>query len=184
MPKFAANLTMMFTELVFLARFAAASQAGFEEARLEVALEHPFAVHVQDARIGEPAHQRLAHARGVRTGPGCEQQRLAHRLDGQRHDDLVGNLRCLPIAVAADQRDVLAHQLEGRPELHQKHLHLALQDARALGVSLPNTATCQELFNAAAAGGRAWDHSGMMRVLEGLACHEIGRPQLPAQAAG
>jgi len=63
-----------------------------------------------------------------------------------------------------------------RIELHQKDLSLALAGARALGVSLPNTATCQELFNAAAAaGGSAWDHSGMVRVLEKLACHEIGQ---------
>ena len=63
-----------------------------------------------------------------------------------------------------------------RIELHQKDLSLALQGARSLGVSLPNTATCQELFNAAsAAGGAAWDHSGMVRVLERLASHEIGQ---------
>jgi 2-hydroxy-3-oxopropionate reductase len=63
-----------------------------------------------------------------------------------------------------------------RIALHQKDLNLALQGARSLGVSLPNTATCQELFNAAsAAGGAAWDHSGMARVLEGLARHEIGQ---------
>jgi len=63
-----------------------------------------------------------------------------------------------------------------RIELHQKDLSLALSGARALGVSLPNTATCQELFNAAAAaGGSAWDHSGMVRVLEMLAHHEIGQ---------
>ncbi len=62
-----------------------------------------------------------------------------------------------------------------RIELHQKDLNLALAGARALGVSLPNTATCQELFNAAAAGGGSgWDHSGLVRVLERLACHEIG----------
>ncbi|MCW8308249.1 2-hydroxy-3-oxopropionate reductase [Acidiphilium sp. PA] len=62
-----------------------------------------------------------------------------------------------------------------RIELHQKDLNLALDGARALGVSLPNTATCQELFNAAsAAGGAGWDHSGMVRVLERLANHEIG----------
>ena len=43
-----------------------------------------------------------------------------------------------------------------RIELHQKDLNLALQGARALGVSLPNTATAQELFNACAAhGGKA-----------------------------
>ncbi len=63
-----------------------------------------------------------------------------------------------------------------RIELHQKDLNLALQGARSLGVSLPNTATCQELFNAAVAGGgHAWDHSGMVRVLERLACFEIGQ---------
>jgi 2-hydroxy-3-oxopropionate reductase len=62
-----------------------------------------------------------------------------------------------------------------RIALHQKDLNLALSGARSLGVSLPNTATCQELFNAAtAAGGAAWDHSAMVRVLEKLACHEIG----------
>ena len=64
-----------------------------------------------------------------------------------------------------------------RITLHQKDLNLALQGARNLGISLPNTAACQELFNAAvAAGGAAWDHSGMVRVLERLACHEIGQP--------
>jgi 2-hydroxy-3-oxopropionate reductase len=63
-----------------------------------------------------------------------------------------------------------------RIALHQKDLNLALQGARNLGISLPNTATCQELFNAAmAAGGAAWDHSGMVRVLENLAHHEIGQ---------
>ena len=62
-----------------------------------------------------------------------------------------------------------------RIELHQKDLNLALQGAKALGVSLPNTATCQELFNACAAnGGAAWDHAGMVKALELLANHEIG----------
>src|SRR5205814_8186627 len=37
-----------------------------------------------------------------------------------------------------------------RIELHQKDLNLALSTGRALGVALPNTATCQELFNACA----------------------------------
>jgi 2-hydroxy-3-oxopropionate reductase len=60
--------------------------------------------------------------------------------------------------------------------LHQKDLNLALSSARALGVSLPNTATAQELFNACAAhGGAAWDHSAMVRALERLANFEIGQ---------
>jgi len=65
-----------------------------------------------------------------------------------------------------------------RIELHQKDLNLALSTARALGVSLPNTATAQELFNACAAhGGAAWDHSGMVRALETLANFEIGQTE-------
>jgi 2-hydroxy-3-oxopropionate reductase len=63
-----------------------------------------------------------------------------------------------------------------RIELHQKDLNLALSSARALGVSLPNTAMAQELFNACAAhGGKAWDHSAMVRALETLANFEIGQ---------
>ncbi|MBU3725878.1 MAG: 2-hydroxy-3-oxopropionate reductase [Burkholderiaceae bacterium] len=63
-----------------------------------------------------------------------------------------------------------------RIELHQKDLNLALQSARAMGVSLPNTATAQELFNACSAhGGKGWDHSAMVRALEKMANFEIGQ---------
>ena len=63
-----------------------------------------------------------------------------------------------------------------RIELHQKDLNLALSSARALNISLPNTATCQELFNACAAnGGGAWDHSALVRALELMTNFEIGQ---------
>jgi 2-hydroxy-3-oxopropionate reductase len=63
-----------------------------------------------------------------------------------------------------------------RIELHQKDLNLALTNARQLGLSLPNTATAQELFNACAAhGGKAWDHSAMVRALEMLANFQISQ---------
>jgi 2-hydroxy-3-oxopropionate reductase len=63
-----------------------------------------------------------------------------------------------------------------RIELHQKDLNLALGTARTLGVSLPNTATAQELFNSCVAhGGKAWDHSAMVRALETLANFQIGQ---------
>jgi 2-hydroxy-3-oxopropionate reductase len=71
-----------------------------------------------------------------------------------------------------------------RIELHQKDLNLALQGAKALRISLPNTATAQELFNACAAnGGSAWDHSGLVRALEMLANHEIAAPETKREAA-
>jgi 2-hydroxy-3-oxopropionate reductase len=57
-----------------------------------------------------------------------------------------------------------------RIALHQKDLNLALTAGRQMGVSLPNTATCQELFTSCAAhGGGGWDHSAMVRALETLA---------------
>jgi 2-hydroxy-3-oxopropionate reductase len=57
-----------------------------------------------------------------------------------------------------------------RVELHQKDLNIALQSARQLGVSLPNTAGAQELFNVCnALGGQAWDHSGLVKALEHMA---------------
>ena len=62
-----------------------------------------------------------------------------------------------------------------RIELHQKDLNLALAGARAMGVSLPNTATAQELFNACARTAAAWDHSALVRALEKMANFEIGQ---------
>ena len=63
-----------------------------------------------------------------------------------------------------------------RIELHQKDLNLALSSARKLGVALPNTATCQELFNTCAAhGGSTWVHSAMVKALELMANFEIGQ---------
>jgi 2-hydroxy-3-oxopropionate reductase len=64
-----------------------------------------------------------------------------------------------------------------RIALHQKDLNLALGSARALGMSLPNTAMAQQLFSACVArGGGGWDHSAMVRALEVLADCEVRRP--------
>lgn len=58
--------------------------------------------------------------------------------------------------------------------LHQKDLNLALQSAKALAINLPNTATCQELFNTCAAnGGSQLDHSALVQSLELMANHKI-----------
>ena len=61
-----------------------------------------------------------------------------------------------------------------RIELHRKDLRLAIEGARSLNLSLPNTAACQELFNSAVAcGDGRCDHSALVRVLERLANHEL-----------
>ena len=61
-----------------------------------------------------------------------------------------------------------------RIALHQKDLNLALSCARTLGISLPNTATAQELFNSCAANGDGQkDHSAMVLALERMANHKV-----------
>ena len=63
-----------------------------------------------------------------------------------------------------------------RIELHQKDLNLALAGAKALGVSLPNTATVQELMNSVAAhGGSALDHSALCQAIERMSNHVIAK---------
>lgn len=61
-----------------------------------------------------------------------------------------------------------------RVELQQKDLNIALSCASELGISLPNTATTQSLYNACIAhGGATWDNSAIVRILEKLANHKI-----------
>ena len=63
-----------------------------------------------------------------------------------------------------------------RIKLHQKDLGLALQGARELGVSLPQTAGAAQLMQACAANGMAdLDHSALVKALELMAGHEVAR---------
>jgi 2-hydroxy-3-oxopropionate reductase len=58
--------------------------------------------------------------------------------------------------------------------LHQKDLNLALQGAKSLGVSLPQTAGAAQLMQACAAQG--WDqldHSALVKALELMAAHPV-----------
>jgi len=60
--------------------------------------------------------------------------------------------------------------------LHQKDLNLALQGAKALGVSLPQTAGAAQLMQTCAAQG--WDqldHSALVKALELMARHEVAK---------
>ena len=53
------------------------------EAWLEIALDHAFAMDLENAGGRKSAHQRLPHASRIRAGLGGEDQRLADRLDRQ-----------------------------------------------------------------------------------------------------
>lgn len=61
-----------------------------------------------------------------------------------------------------------------RISLHQKDLNLALSAAKELGMSLPNTATTQQLFNTCSAnGGGELDHSALVQSIELMANHKV-----------
>ena len=63
-----------------------------------------------------------------------------------------------------------------RVKLHQKDLNIALQSAKQMGLSLPNTATTQELFNSVTAhNGGDLDHSALVQALETLANYDISK---------
>ena len=59
-------------------------------------------------------------------------------------------------------------------KLHQKDLNLALASAKALSLSLPNTAVAQQMFSTVIAhGGAELDHSALITAIEGMAAHSI-----------
>lgn len=61
-----------------------------------------------------------------------------------------------------------------RIRLHQKDLNLALNSAREMGMSLPNTAIAQQMFSAVtAAGGADLDHSALVQAIERLAASQV-----------
>jgi 2-hydroxy-3-oxopropionate reductase len=71
---------------------------------------------------------------------------------------------------------MLAHTFNPgfRIKLHQKDLNIALETARDLQLSLPNTAIAQQMFSAcAAAGGADLDHSALVLTVEMLADHSL-----------
>ncbi|WP_248322167.1 2-hydroxy-3-oxopropionate reductase [Caballeronia sp. Sq4a] len=71
-----------------------------------------------------------------------------------------------------------------RIELHQKDLNLALDGARKMGLALPHTASAQQLFSVCAAnGGKAWDHSALVRALEIMSNFQVADEPQHAKAA-
>ena len=63
-----------------------------------------------------------------------------------------------------------------RIALHQKDLNLALQGAKSIGVSLPQTAGAAQLMQACAANGMdQLDHSALVQALELMANHAVAK---------
>lgn len=155
-----------------------ATEAGFERARPLFELMGKTVTHVGgngDGQTCKVANQIVVALTIEAVGEGLLFASKAGADVAKVREALLGGLAQSRIMELHGQRMIERTFDPGfRIELHQKDLNLALQGARSLGLSLPNTATAQELFNACTAvGGAGWDHAGMVRALERLANHPV-----------
>ncbi len=128
MPKFAANLSFLFTELPFLDRFAAAAEAGFRAVEYPIPYQHSGAVlaaRLKDAGLVQalfntPAGDPAAGERGLACLPDRVDEfragittaiAYAERLDCRRVHVIAGlaDPRADPAALAATYRDNLVY---------------------------------------------------------------------------
>lgn len=110
MPRFAANLTMMFTEVPFLERFRAAADAGFEAVEYLFPYDHP-AEDVAAALTRAGLSQALFNAPAGNWGEG---ERGIAALDGREEEFHAGIGQALHYAAALDCRQI--HVMAGIPE--------------------------------------------------------------------
>ncbi len=102
MPRFAANLSMMFNEVPFLDRFAAARQAGFEGVEFLFPYEYP-AAELRSRLAGEGLSQALFN---MPPGDWANGERGLASLPGRQSEFREGVKRALDYANTLDCRHV------------------------------------------------------------------------------
>jgi 2-hydroxy-3-oxopropionate reductase len=169
-------------------------QVGAENATLSIMVGGPLDVFNQIKPYFELMGKNIVHIGDHGDGQTCK---VANQIVVALTIEAVGEALLFASKAGADPAKVRAALLGGfaqsrilelhgermikhnfnpgfRIRLHQKDLNLALESARSMGLSLPNTSLAQELFNAVAAqGGSDLDHSAMVLALEKLANHAI-----------
>ena len=169
-------------------------QVGAENATLSIMVGGPLDVFNQIKPYFELMGKNIVHIGGHGDGQTCK---VANQIVVALTIEAVAEALLFASKAGADPAKVRAALLGGfaqsrilelhgerminhnfkpgfRIRLHQKDLNLALESARSMGLSLPNTSLAQELFNAVAAqGGSDLDHSAMVLALEKLANHAI-----------
>jgi len=169
-------------------------QVGAENATLSIMVGGPIDVFNQIKPYFELMGKNIVHIGDHGDGQTCK---VANQIVVALTIEAVGEALLFASKAGADPAKVRAALLGGfaqsrilelhgermikhnfnpgfRIRLHQKDLNLALESARSMGLSLPNTSLAQELFNAVAAqGGSDLDHSAMVLALEKLANHTI-----------
>jgi len=171
-------------------------QVGAENATLSIMVGGPPDVFEQIKPYFDLMGKNIVHVGGTGDGQTCK---VANQIVVALTIEAVGEALLFASKAGADPAKVREALLGGfaqsrilelhgqrmlgrnfapgfRIRLHQKDLNLALQAARNLGLSLPNTSTAQELFNAVAAQGDIdLDHSAMVLALEKLASHQVAQ---------
>jgi hydroxypyruvate isomerase len=118
MPRFAANLTMMFTELPFLDRFAAAADAGFAAVEYLFPYEHSAEAIAERLRrygltqalFNLPPGDWHAGERGIAALSGRSEELRAGVEIGLRYAEATGVSRLHLMAGLADAKDPAARQ--------------------------------------------------------------------------
>ncbi|MBT3066389.1 hydroxypyruvate isomerase [Rhodoferax sp. U11-2br] len=120
MPRFAANLTFLFTEVPFLDRFERAARAGFSA--VEFLFPYAWPASEIKARLDACGLQLVLHNlpagdwdagdRGLACHPGCREAFRASVATGIRYAQVLGvpQLNCLAGRVPAGVKEALVHQ--------------------------------------------------------------------------
>jgi hydroxypyruvate isomerase len=140
MPKLAANLTLMFNEVEFLDRFAAAAKAGFRA--VEFLFPYDFDKQVIKQKLDEHNLQLVLHnlpagnwGNGER-GIGCHGDRIAEFEAGvDRAIDYATALGCKQLNCLAGIRPSRRDPMEAR-EIFINNLHFAAARLKAAGIKL------------------------------------------------
>jgi hydroxypyruvate isomerase len=140
MPKFAANLSMLFTELPFLDRFAAAAAAGFEGVEFLFPYEHPPEALVAALRTNGlvnvlfnlPPGDWAAGDRGLASIPGREPEFRASVATALRYAEALGTPRLHVMAGVLDDPG----QRAARRATYVANLRHAADEAARRGVAL------------------------------------------------
>lgn len=167
MPRFAANLTMLFTEHPFLERFAAAARSGFEHVEFLFPYEHPAeevraALHkagLEQVLFNLPAGDWATGDRGIAADPGRVDEfragvdralEYAAALDCLRLNCLAG-LRLDGVEHAAQWDTLVANVGYAAARLHEDGRTLLVEpvnDKDVAGFLLPTTGDAIRLLDA------------------------------------
>jgi len=140
MPRFAANLTMMYTEHPFLERFAAAARDGFKGVEFLFPYEWPAAElrkrlddnALTQALFNAPPGDWAKGERGLAARPGREDEHKRSVATALEYTRVLGNktLHVMPGLIAPNE-DRARHR-----EVYVKNLAYAAKEAKPLGVTI------------------------------------------------